>query len=90
MVGALLQTIILECLGYAPVAFNHGQPRQHHRQGDVFRRREARDQVKTLEHEADALAAHLRQLITGERGHVAPFKQVMACVGAVEQTQQVQ
>jgi hypothetical protein len=46
--------------------------------------------VEALEHEADACAAHRGLLVWRECGDVAAFEPVMAGVGAVEQTEQVE
>ena len=63
---------------------------QHHRQRDVLGRRQPRHQVEALEDEADALAAHARLLGGRQRRDVAPFEQVGAGVGRVEQAEHVE
>jgi hypothetical protein len=63
---------------------------QHHRQRDILGGGQARHQVKALEDEADALAAHAGLLVGRKRRDVAAFEPVGAGIGPVEQAEQVE
>src|SRR6185369_4107297 len=54
------------------------------RQRHVLERAGAREQVEALEDEADALAAHARQLRLRPLGDVDPLEQVVPARGPVE------
>ncbi|MNG19072.1 hypothetical protein D3C84_1031920 [compost metagenome] len=56
MVGPVVQPQLLQQALAATVALGGGDAAQHQRQLDVFPGGEAGDEVKRLEHEADALA----------------------------------
>ncbi|MNI67009.1 hypothetical protein D3C73_1226110 [compost metagenome] len=61
MVGPIVQPQILQQTLTAAVALGGEDAAQHQRQLDVFPGGEAGDEVKRLEHEADAMAAQLGQ-----------------------------
>jgi len=90
MVGALVEAEILECLGDPLRPLRGRDAGQHHGQGNVFRRCQARHQMKALEDEADTLAAHGGLLVGRQRGDVAAFEAIGPGIGAVEQAEQVE
>ena len=88
--GAVGDAVVVQRLRDARGALLRRDAGQHHRQGDVLGGGQARHQVETLEHEADALAAHARLLLRRQRGHVAPLEPVGAGIGPVEQAEDVE
>ena len=60
------------------------------RQRDVLERRQRRDQVVGLEHEADAVAANLRELLLGERADLQVAQEHLPARQAVEAGDAVQ
>jgi len=63
VVGTVFQAETGERLGDTGIALLDRNAGQRHRQGNVFGGGQPRHQVKTLEDEADALAAHARLLV---------------------------
>ena len=90
MVGAGLEAEVLQRLRYPLGTLLGRDAGEHQRQGDVFGGGEPRHEVKALEHEADARAAHRGLLVGRQRGDVAAFEPVVAGVGAVEQAEEVE
>ena len=60
-----------------------------HRHLDVFQRRRAREQVETLEDEADFFVADIRQRIPVERGNVNAIEQIIAAARTVQRADHV-
>jgi hypothetical protein len=90
MVGAVLQSIVPQRAGDACAALCRRDAGENHRQGDVLGGGQARHQMKTLEDEADALAAHACLFVCRQGGDVAACETVDAGIGAVEQAEQVE
>ena len=88
--GAVAQTVVLERLVHADRALCGVDAGQRHRQRDVFGGGEARHEVKALENEADALAAHACLFFRRQGRDVAPLQPVGAGVRTVEQAEQVE
>jgi len=89
MIGAICQAVILQQLRDACLAFGGSNARQHQRQLDVHRGRQARHQMERLEHEADLLAAHSGLLHVAQRGDVATIQPVGARTRPVQQAYQI-
>ena len=90
MVRPLLQTIIPQRLGRTHCPFFGWNTRQCHGQRNILGRRQPRHQMKALEDETDALAAHPRLLLGAQCGDIPSFQPVSTRIRAIEQSQQIE
>ena len=72
MVVSVSQTHLLECLHCPPATLLRGEAPVEQRRLDVAERRQVRNEVELLEHEADGISPQPGAFRIGQPGHVHP------------------
>ena len=87
---AMAEAHRLQQVARALAGLMHALPAQQHRHHHVFKRGELRQQVMELVDEAQRTVAQAAALGIGQRAHLLPGHEHLACSGHVKPTQQVQ
>ena len=90
VLGAFCQPDGLECSRDPAAALGARDSCEDHGKGDILGSTEARNEVKGLEDEADALSAKARELFFGQGPYLLPLQAVGSGTGSVEATEEIQ